>query len=97
MVSTAIVLGVPAIVLAIALEATDAEGILIAVGFLIGGVATIYGPVAAVFILYPMTEWLGSFRAFGWIALIGGAHEAEAEAAMLDAIAGCGEAAASLW
>ena len=26
-----------------------------------GGVATIYGPVAAVFILYPLTEWLGSF------------------------------------
>ena len=28
-----------------------------------GGVATVYGPVAAVFILYPLTEWLGSFRA----------------------------------
>src|SRR2546425_2743010 len=27
-----------------------------------GGVATIYGPVAAVFILYPLTEWLGSLR-----------------------------------
>jgi urease accessory protein len=34
----------------------------------------------------------GSFRAFGWIALIGGTYEAEAEAAVLDAIAGCGEA-----
>ena len=27
-----------------------------------GGVATIYGPVAAVFILYALTEWLGSLR-----------------------------------
>jgi len=35
-----------------------------------GGVATIYGPVAAVFILYPMTEWLGSFRAFGELRLL---------------------------
>lgn len=26
-----------------------------------GGAATIYGPVAAVFLLYPLTEWLGSF------------------------------------
>src|SRR5213075_2902535 len=25
-----------------------------------GGVATIYGPVAAVFLLYPFTEWLSS-------------------------------------
>ena len=32
----------------------------------------------------------GDFRAFGWIVLIGGREEAEA--AMLDAIAGCGEA-----
>ena len=35
-----------------------------------GGVATIYGPVAAVFILYPMTEWLGSFKAFGELRLL---------------------------
>jgi branched-chain amino acid transport system permease protein len=35
-----------------------------------GGVATIYGPVAAVFLLYPMTEWLGSFRAFGEMRLL---------------------------
>src|SRR5438552_3305013 len=35
-----------------------------------GGVATIYGPVAAVFILYPLTEWLGSFRAFGELRLL---------------------------
>ncbi len=35
-----------------------------------GGVATIYGPVAAVFVLYPMTEWLGSFRAFGELRLL---------------------------
>ena len=35
-----------------------------------GGVATIYGPVAAVFILYPLTEWLGSFRAFGEMRLL---------------------------
>ena len=27
-----------------------------------GGLATIYGPVAAVFLLYPLTEWLGSFK-----------------------------------
>jgi branched-chain amino acid transport system permease protein len=35
-----------------------------------GGLATIYGPVAAVFLLYPMTEWLGSFRAFGELRLL---------------------------
>jgi len=35
-----------------------------------GGVATIYGPVAAVFILYPLTEWLGSFRAIGELRLL---------------------------
>lgn len=35
-----------------------------------GGVATVYGPVAAVFLLYPMTEWLGSFRAFGEMRLL---------------------------
>lgn len=35
-----------------------------------GGVATIYGPVAAVFLLYPMTEWLGTFRAFGELRLL---------------------------
>jgi branched-chain amino acid transport system permease protein len=35
-----------------------------------GGVATIYGPVAAVFILYPLTEWLGSFRHFGELRLL---------------------------
>jgi branched-chain amino acid transport system permease protein len=35
-----------------------------------GGVATIYGPVAAVFLLYPMTEWLGSFKAFGEMRLL---------------------------
>ena len=35
-----------------------------------GGVATIYGPVAAVFILYPLTEWLGTFRAFGELRLL---------------------------
>jgi branched-chain amino acid transport system permease protein len=35
-----------------------------------GGVATIYGPVAAVFILYPLTEWLGSFTAFGELRLL---------------------------
>jgi hypothetical protein len=29
-----------------------------------GGLATIYGPVTAVFVLYPL-EWLGSFSAFG--------------------------------
>jgi branched-chain amino acid transport system permease protein len=28
-----------------------------------GGVATIYGPVAAVFLLYPLTEWFGSVDA----------------------------------
>ena len=35
-----------------------------------GGLATIYGPVAAVFILYPLTEWLGSFRAVGELRLL---------------------------
>jgi branched-chain amino acid transport system permease protein len=35
-----------------------------------GGVATIYGPVTAVFVLYPLTEWLGSFKAFGEIRLL---------------------------
>jgi len=35
-----------------------------------GGLATVYGPVAAVFILYPLTEWLGSFRAFGELRLL---------------------------
>jgi branched-chain amino acid transport system permease protein len=35
-----------------------------------GGLATIYGPVAAVFLLYPMTEWLGGFRALGELRLL---------------------------
>src|SRR6185295_14856476 len=35
-----------------------------------GGVATIYGPVVAVFILYPLTEWLGSFKEFGELRLL---------------------------
>ena len=35
-----------------------------------GGVATIYGPVVAVFILYPLTEWLGSFRHVGELRLL---------------------------
>jgi branched-chain amino acid transport system permease protein len=35
-----------------------------------GGVATIYGPVVAVFILYPLTEWLGSFRYLGELRLL---------------------------
>jgi branched-chain amino acid transport system permease protein len=35
-----------------------------------GGLATIYGPVVAVFILYPLTEWLGSLRAFGELRLL---------------------------
>ena len=35
-----------------------------------GGLATIYGPVAAVFLLYPLTEWLGSFRSFGELRLL---------------------------
>jgi len=35
-----------------------------------GGGATIYGPVAAVFLLYPLTEWLGSFRAVGELRLL---------------------------
>jgi len=35
-----------------------------------GGGATIYGPVAAVFLLYPLTEWLGSFKAFGELRLL---------------------------
>jgi branched-chain amino acid transport system permease protein len=35
-----------------------------------GGMATIYGPVTAVFVLYPLTEWLGSFEAFGHLRLL---------------------------
>jgi branched-chain amino acid transport system permease protein len=35
-----------------------------------GGIATIYGPVVAVFVLYPLTEWLGSFTAFGEMRLL---------------------------
>jgi branched-chain amino acid transport system permease protein len=35
-----------------------------------GGLATIYGPVAAVFVLYPLTEWLGSFKTFGELRLL---------------------------
>lgn len=35
-----------------------------------GGVATIYGPVAAVFLLYPLTEWLGGFKEFGELRLL---------------------------
>ena len=35
-----------------------------------GGVATIYGPVVAVFILYPLTEWLGSFKQVGELRLL---------------------------
>jgi len=35
-----------------------------------GGAATIYGAVAAVFLLYPLTEWLGSFKAFGELRLL---------------------------
>lgn len=35
-----------------------------------GGLATIYGPVAAVFVLYPLTEWLGSFKALGELRLL---------------------------
>jgi branched-chain amino acid transport system permease protein len=35
-----------------------------------GGMATIYGPVTAVFVLYPFTEWLGSFKAFGELRLL---------------------------
>lgn len=35
-----------------------------------GGIATIYGPVAAVFVLYPLTEWLGGFPAVGELRLL---------------------------
>jgi len=35
-----------------------------------GGLATIYGPVTAVFMLYPLTEWLGSFATFGELRLL---------------------------
>jgi len=35
-----------------------------------GGIATIYGPVTAVFVLYPLTEWLGGFRFFGEMRLL---------------------------
>ena len=35
-----------------------------------GGLATIYGPVVAVFVLYPLTEMLGGMRAFGELRLL---------------------------
>jgi branched-chain amino acid transport system permease protein len=35
-----------------------------------GGIATIYGPVLAVFVLYPLTEWLGGFRTLGEMRLL---------------------------
>jgi branched-chain amino acid transport system permease protein len=35
-----------------------------------GGVATIYGPVAAAFILYPLTEWLGGLKGVGELRLL---------------------------
>jgi branched-chain amino acid transport system permease protein len=35
-----------------------------------GGVATVYGPVAAVFLLYPLTEWLGTFSGVGELRLL---------------------------
>jgi branched-chain amino acid transport system permease protein len=35
-----------------------------------GGLATVYGPVAAVFILYPLTEWLGGFEGIGELRLL---------------------------
>jgi branched-chain amino acid transport system permease protein len=35
-----------------------------------GGLATVYGPVAAVFLLYPLTEWMGSFKTFGELRLL---------------------------
>ncbi len=35
-----------------------------------GGMATIYGPVTAVFVLYPFTEWLGSFQSLGALRLL---------------------------
>jgi branched-chain amino acid transport system permease protein len=37
---------------------------------IVGGLATIYGPVAGVFVLYPLTEWLGGFKAFGELRLL---------------------------
>ena len=35
-----------------------------------GGLASIYGPVAAVFILFPLTEWLGSMGRIGELRLL---------------------------
>jgi branched-chain amino acid transport system permease protein len=35
-----------------------------------GGLASIYGPVAAVFILFPLTEWLGSMGQIGELRLL---------------------------
>jgi len=35
-----------------------------------GGAATIYGPVAAVFLLYPFTEWLGNFERLSQLRLL---------------------------
>lgn len=35
-----------------------------------GGLATIYGPVTAAFVLYPLTEWLGGFKGFGELRVL---------------------------
>ena len=35
-----------------------------------GGLATIYGPVAAVFVLYPLTEWMGATSTIGELRLL---------------------------
>jgi branched-chain amino acid transport system permease protein len=35
-----------------------------------GGIATIYGPVTAVFTLYPLTEWLGTVRGLSELRLL---------------------------
>lgn len=35
-----------------------------------GGAATIYGPVAAVFLLYPFNEWLGNFQRLSELRLL---------------------------
>src|SRR5262249_9465768 len=37
---------------------------------ILGGAPEIYRPVAAGFILYPLTEWLGTFKQFGEMRLL---------------------------
>jgi branched-chain amino acid transport system permease protein len=35
-----------------------------------GGLATVYGPVTAVCVLYPLTEWMGTYESFAQVRLL---------------------------